>query len=213
MIHSIRSPEIFILRDEADPAARHGFDQAWFSTPWQRLSGCGPTVAASAVYYLRRTRHLPGAGHPFTRSECRALMEDVWGYVTPTIHGIPSAKMLADGARAYFRARSLPVRADTLDIPARRQDRPTMSEVLGFLAGGLDGDMPVAFLNLNSGSEIALDSCHCVTLILLQFEQEGIAQADILDEGLVKTVSLTKWYETTTLGGGFVRFLPMEKTD
>ncbi len=207
MIHAIRSPEIFILRDEADPAVVwHGFNQTWFHTSWQRRSGCGPTAVASAVYYLRRTRRLPGAEQPFSQSECRALMEDVWKYVTPTLHGIPSANMLVDGARAYFRARSLPVRADTLDIPARRQDRPAMSGLLDFLAGGLDGDMPVAFLNLNSGREKTLDSWHWVPLIRLQDGPDRIARADILDEGLVKTVNLTRWYGTTTLGGGFVRF-------
>jgi len=45
-----------------------------------------------------------------------------------------------------------------------------------------------------------------VTIISLEYiENKGI-YVYILDEGAIKRINLTLWYNTTTLGGGFVYF-------
>jgi hypothetical protein len=73
----------------------------------------------------------------------------------------------------------------------------------------LRNDTPVAFLNLNNGAEKQLYSWHWVTIISLEYEEDGnTAFADILDEGLIKKIDLAGWFRTTTLGGGFVSFTP-----
>jgi hypothetical protein len=67
----------------------------------------------------------------------------------------------------------------------------------------------VAFLSLDNGQEELLDSWHWVTLLALQCEEEdgGAVFADVADEGKLLHVDLKKWFDTTNLGGGFVRFV------
>lgn len=207
MIYSIRYPELFEIHDDIGHAVRYGFDQEWYRTPWQRCSGCGPTAVANIVYYRSRTRGgtVPD-GRPPLRSDCLAIMEEVWEYVKPTIHGIPSSALLADDVRAYAKAKGPDIRPETLDIPASRPERPEFPRLLSFLGTALSRDTPAAFLNLNNGGEKQLDSWHWVTIIRLETEPDGKASAAILDGGRIKTIDLAQWYETTTLGGGFVRF-------
>lgn len=208
MICSVRYPALFEVSDEIDHVIRHGFDQEWYRTLWQRRSGCGPTAVANIVYYLGRTRGADASAvRTPSRSDALAIMEDVWEYVKPTMHGIPSTKLLADDVRAYAAAKRLAIRPDSLDIPERRRERPDFRGLLPFLSEALDRDTPVAFLNLNNGKETQLDSWHWVTIIRLEYDSGGNASADILDEGRIKRINLAQWYDTTTLGGGFVRFL------
>jgi hypothetical protein len=66
----------------------------------------------------------------------------------------------------------------------------------------------VAFLSLDKGEEELLDSWHWVTMLSLQYEEDGSAAfADVADEGKLLHVDLKKWFDTTGLGGGFVRFV------
>jgi hypothetical protein len=47
-----------------------------------------------------------------------------------------------------------------------------------------------------------------VTLLSLTYSPDGsFAQAGVADEGDFFPVDLRKWYDTTPLGGGFVRFV------
>jgi hypothetical protein len=71
----------------------------------------------------------------------------------------------------------------------------------------MDGDTPVAFLNLCNGEENKLEAWHWVTVIALEFSDiNESVYLKILDESQVKTINLKLWYETTVLGGGFVFF-------
>jgi len=42
---SISEPNLLKLLDERSHKAYFGCNQEWYATEWQRLSGCGPTVA------------------------------------------------------------------------------------------------------------------------------------------------------------------------
>ena len=65
----------------------------------------------------------------------------------------------------------------------------------------------MAFLNLCNGEEKNLDRWHWVTIISLEYAKDkNQVLANILDEGVIKKISLSLWYHTTTLGGGFVYF-------
>jgi hypothetical protein len=80
-------------------------------------------------------------------------------------------------------------------------------DVVYFLEGALQQDSPIAFLNLCNGDEKNLQSWHWVTIIALEYSEDGnSAFIDILDEGLIKKIDLLLWYKTTTHGGGFVYF-------
>jgi hypothetical protein len=86
--------------------------------------------------------------------------------------------------------------------------RPAMANLLTFIGESLKNDMPVAFLSLDKGAEELLDTWHWVTVLSLEYEENGSAAfADVADEGKLLHVDLKKWFDTTGLGGGFVRFV------
>lgn len=201
---AIRNPDLFQIKE--NQTIFYGCDQEWYTTKWQRLSGCGPTTVSSIMHYLNHSRS--GLGNPpFSRQECLSLMEDVWKYVTPTMRGISSTKLLYKRVLNYAHAKKLNLQLDVLDIPKSSRRRPEFHELLNFLKEALDDDSPVAFLNLNNGDEALLDSWHWVTIISLGYPEDGnAANIEILDEGIIKKIDLAKWFRTTTLGGGFVRF-------
>lgn len=202
----LQHPSFFRIQDEMTQNIYYGCDQEWYSSRWKRLSGCGPTTFSNMIYYLNRTR-LPEEASlpPLTRSQCCNLMEDVWKYVTPTIHGIPTTQILCNGIRAYAEAKQIRLEIRTMDVPKERNRRPDFSSLLIFLEEALQNDLPVAFLNLDHGEEELLDSWHWVTGISLECGEDGSAALEILDEGKVKKIDLALWYNTSSLGGGFVR--------
>lgn len=204
---SVSDPGLLEIRDEDSGSVFFGCDQEWYRSAWQRMAGCGPTVVASILLYLSRAGSRENGAAPPDKRECLALMEDVWSYVTPTVRGIPSARILFDGALAYTEAKSLGIRPRFLEIPRERGRRPEFRQLLRFLGEALGNDTPAAFLNRDCGEEKRLDSWHWVTVVSLRCEEDGsFAEAEIADEGKAKTVDLAVWYRTTSLGGGLVRF-------
>lgn len=205
----LKNPSLFEVPDGQNGRVYYGFDQEWYASEWQRRAGCGPTVVSTILYYIGRSRAIPGIGSPLSRGESPAFLEKTWRHVTPTISGIPSAALLCRGIRSYSEAEHLGIRAEPFDIPRSRRARPVFSQLLSFLASALSGDVPVAFLNLHSGEERLLDSWHWVTVASMDYEEDGSAAfLEILDEGERKRIDLRQWFQTTTLGGGFVRFRP-----
>lgn len=206
---SLKNLNALKVLDETSGHTFYGFDQEWYASKWQRLSGCGPTTVASILCYFSRTRRCADACPPMARKDCVTLMEKTWKYVTPTIRGIPSTELLCKNVDSLLRAESLDFRFERLDIPRERASRPEFGRLVDFLEEPLACDSPVAFLNLNNGEEKQLDSWHWVTVVSLEYEECGnAASLKILDEGVIKQIGLTQWFQTTTLGGGFVRFLP-----
>jgi hypothetical protein len=206
---SIKNMKLFEVIDEASSETFYGGWQEWYGVWWKRLSGCGPTTVTNIVSYISRTfGSVSGADAPLMKSEFRALMDDVWQYVTPSVRGIPSSAALIKGAVAYIAARNLELVPEELDIPKNRVLRPRLIRLLEFLAQSLKDDIPVAFLSLDKGEEPLLDSWHWVTLLALRYEEDGSSVfADVADEGKLLHVDLKKWVDTTGLGGGFVRFV------
>ena len=207
MTRSILDPGLLEIRDEETGSVFFGCDQEWYRSVWQRMAGCGPTVVSNILLYLSRADSRKKKTPPPGKQECLALMEEVWRYVTPTMRGIPSARILFDGALSYTEAKRPGIRPRFLEIPRERGRRPEFPEFLRFLGEALGNDTPAAFLNLDCGEEKRLDSWHWVTVVSLRCEEDGsFAEADIADEGKAKTVDLAVWYRTTSLGGGLVRF-------
>lgn len=206
---SLRNIRLFELTDQTDGRVCYGLDQEWYRSEWQRRAGCGPTTVATILSYLGRSRGIPGLGGALTRADGLALMEKTWRFVTPTDDGIPSAGLLCRGVRSCARALRLPLTAEPLDIPGTRggSGRPPFPRLLSFLRSALEEDSPPAFLNLHSGEEERLAPWHWVTVAALSDEEDGSsAFLDLLDEGEIKRIDLAKWFRTTRLGGGFVRF-------
>lgn len=202
----VSDPDRLKVREDKTRITHCGCNQAWYATEWQQRAGCGPSVASTLFFYVFRL------GRRFSRKrQWLALMEDVWGYVTPTPRGMPDTRLFCDSVLAFAAARGWTIVPRCCDVPEEKEQRPDFSAVVRFIADGLRMDVPVAFLNLCNGEEQALYRWHWVTVVGMDYARDCSAgQVHVLDEGLVKKIDLALWHQTTTLGGGFVYFTPAE---
>ena len=201
IVRKISNLDLLKLADE-NAKIYYGCNQEWYSTEWQRLSGCGPSVAANIVFYIERLGKTSN-----NKETMLLLMEESWAYVTPTSEGIPTTKVFCDAMKLYALAKGLQVESGCFDLPAERKLRPLFHNMLHFIDAALLKDAPVAFLNLCNGEEKNLDSWHWVTIISLEYEEDNsIALVKVLDDGVIKKIDLALWYKTTNLGGGFSYF-------
>jgi len=205
---SISSLNLLQIFDEYSHKKHYGCDQEWYTTEWQRLSGCGPTAVCNIIYYLNKTRPAFGIKQSCdTKETSVSIMEEIWEYVTPTIKGIPTTKMFYEAVLAYTKSKGLNVEFSFCDVPEDKSIRPKLADLVIFIEGALLKDIPVAFLNLCNGDENNLEAWHWVTIISLDYtEDENSVFVNILDGGMIKKIDLSLWYNTTTLGGGFVYF-------
>lgn len=205
---SISNPNLFKIVDDTKNKTLYGYHQDCYTTEWQRLSGCGPSAASNIIFYLNYTRSNFGIGQSFNKIEnCLSLIEEVWEYVTPGEKGIPTTKIFYEDVLSYALAKGLNVEYSVCDLPEDKVNRPKLNEVLKFLEVALLKDAPIAFLNLCNGQVKNLDPWHWVTIISLEYVEDGSsALVEILDQGIIKKIDLVLWYNTTTLGGGFVYF-------
>ena len=209
IVKSITNTDLFKIIDEDTKEIFYGCNQEWYATDWQRRAGCGPCVASNIIFYLNNEGHiLEPVQNGTSKKSWLSLMEEAWENVTPTQDGIPETKMFYELVSVYTKLKGLKVDYKFCDLPKDNYLRPTFSEILEFLEGGLTKEVPIAFLNLSNGEEVNLEPWHWVTIVSLEYLEDGRnAFIKILDEGLVKKINLRLWYHTTTLGGGFVYFI------
>ncbi|MDR1581303.1 MAG: hypothetical protein LBS35_13185 [Synergistaceae bacterium] len=201
---SLSDIDAFKIADDETGETFYGCNQDWYGSDWQRLSGCGPSVVAGILMYLRRDIAVPGAKD---KKYAISFMEEVWKYVTPTQRGIHTAEMLRRRVVSYCAAKNLRVASAVCGIPEERVYRPQMKRVWAYMTDALSRDIPIAFLNLHNGEEKNLDEWHWVTVVSAeQAKPNGNVQIVILDRGHSLVVDLSLWLETTHYGGGFVYF-------
>lgn len=207
-IASLRHLNLFKIYDESSQKTYYGCDQKWYPKKWQRLSGCGPSAATNIYYYLSHTQPIrESEKSSSTKKNWISLMEEMWRYVTPSIRGVHTTQMFYQPMLNFTRMKGLNLEHYVCEVPEEQFQRPCFQDILHFIKGGLSKDAPVAFLNLNNGAVQNLERWHWVTIISLEYIENGsYAFVDILDSGLIKKIDLALWYATTTLGGGFVYF-------
>jgi hypothetical protein len=156
------------------------------------------------MWYLSRTRsHLAAlcAAADNTQTSFLALMETMFGYVTPGRGGVSTTAIFTHGARRYGTDLSMSLQPRALEIPTFRSLRPTPEALGAFLADAIESDLPVAFLNLSSGALKNLDNWHWVLIIGMD---PDTMTATICDQGKFWDVDIGKWLRTSVLGGGMV---------
>ncbi|MGD9568280.1 MAG: hypothetical protein AB7V48_08130 [Sedimentibacter sp.] len=197
---SIKNLEYFEILDEVTSKKYYGCNQEWYKKPWQRMAGCGPTVATNIILYSRKNIGI-------SKNESLMIMNEMWEHVTPTIKGVNSTNIFYDGLVSYSKSKNKKLCYDAVDVPKKKKMRPSFEKVVDFIKFSLKNDIPLAFLNLCNGEEVCLDKWHWVTLVSLEYEEDlSGAVIEILDEGIKKNIDLLLWYNTTTLGGGFISF-------
>lgn len=205
---SIKNINLLKVYDEKSQETYFGGDQEWYSKKWQRLSGCGPTAATNIFHYLSHSKDISESEKKLnTKESWISLMEELWRYVTPSIRGVHTTKMFYEPLISFAKTKGRNFEHYICEVPKDQSQRPHFQEILKFIEQGLSKDAPVAFLNLNNGDVNNLDKWHWVTIISLEYEEEDqSAFLTILDYGKVKKIDLALWYDSTTLGGGFVYF-------
>ena len=204
---ALADPDLFKIRDKSAGKAYYGCDQEWYASEWQRMAGCGPSVACNIISYLERRRRGPGrAGTCMSKKASLPRMQEAWEYVTPTKMGLPKISLFYNAVLRYTKARGLDVEYGALELPKAKTRRPGLAKVINFIKDALSKDAPVAFLNLCNGAEKKLEAWHWVTIVALESAEGGKrAFVKIVDNGAVKKIDLALWHATTKLGGGFVR--------
>lgn len=207
-IMSISNLNFLTITDKKANVIFYGCDQEWFTTEWQRISGCGTSVAANIILYLNNKCHAAEVLSDINdKDKSLLLMDEIWKYVTPTNHGIHTTKMFYEPLLSYIKSKDFKFKFKFMNLPAAKINRPKFSEVLDFLRDALSHDVPIAFLNLCNGAEVNLEQWHWVTIISLEYiTEEKQAYIHILDEGIIKKIDFTLWYNTTMGDGGFVYF-------
>ena len=197
----------YLQVNDQDQNIFYGVDQDWYPDPRRQKSGCGPSVACHMIVHLDATRQVFNNQKKISQmDDCMQLMDEVWDYVTPGERGIPRISHFYESFLAYARAKGAQLEVYSLEIP-QEDIRPEFSEVVDFITAGLEQDVPVAFLNLCNGREEELEGWHWVTIIEIDPADQQQVLIRILDEGLIKTINLSLWYQTTQKGGGLVYFI------
>jgi len=198
---TIKFPEHFEI--QLDQSVHYGFNQEWYTTPWQRLSGCGPTTASSLLHYWL----LPIEKSP-TKSEALHWMESLWSYVTPGIGGVYKIETFRHGVERYLSEHAIPHQVHCFKVAKQPTYRKDFNELIAFLSNAFNQNSPVAFLNLHNGNETTWDDWHwtlAVGLVIDESAQEF--KLELLDDGKILQGNLKTWYESTKHGGGFVTLL------
>ena len=202
-ITGIESPFGFEVIGESGQVF-YGGSQTWFSSLWRRRAGCGPTTGAGIFAHLAAYHpHLSGlCPYPIReKTDIIELMDEVWDFITPTIHGVNSTTLFADGVLKFSRHRGIGLATKVLDISPVSLKRPPAEVVADFLQGAFEVNLAVAFLNLCRGEVKNLESWHWVTLAALNRTDMSIL---ICDQGEKIWIDLGLWLKTSTRGGGFV---------
>lgn len=181
-----------------------GSNQEWYGTVWQRMAGCGPSVASNVILYLQREGRIEIPFHVESKTDFVRLMDEVWQYVTPTQHGVYSAEIWMDGVSRFMHAHGILLSCRSLDIPKTKKLRPKLNEAVRFIEEGLRSGCPVAFLNLSNGKVKNLDSWHWVTIVGIGKDEKGGILAQVCDAAKMFEIDFPLWYSTTKLGGGLV---------
>lgn len=197
---SIKNPEYLEILDDITSDKYYGCNQEWYKKPWQRMAGCGPTVASNIILYSKNNVGI-------SKNDSISIMDEMWKHVTPTMKGVNTTNIFYNGLLSYAKSKGLTLLYDAVDIPKKKEMRPTFERIISFIKISLENDVPLAFLNLCNGEEKCLDKWHWVTVTSLEYEEDlNCASIEIVDESIKKTIDLKLWYNTTTLGGGFVSF-------
>lgn len=201
---SIKIKEPQWLQVKHNNRQAYGYNQEWYSTEWQRLSGCGPTTATQVLTYAAFRDGYLNPSEYDTADQAAAAMEKMWPYVRPRHGGgLYKTRWFEQGVRQFIDDNDLPYDVNMFRVYPFKVNRPNPEKVAEFIARGLESDSPVAFLNRNRGNEQGLETWHWVPIVGLEQSQEEF-KGIVYDDEQRKEFSLNNWIKDTTLGGGFV---------
>ncbi len=185
----------------------YGCNQQWYPRKWQQLSGCAPTIASTMIMLMMAQNQIPRFMDVHTKEDAITLMQRLWSYVTPTWGGVSTTTYFAKSLSVFFDSIDLKVNTNILDIPAKSKNHLDFDPIVSFIETALSKDMPIAFLNLDHGDQVALESWHWT--IIVSYSQERTNHLiELVDNGKIKVIDIHRWFLTTKKGGGLVSLEP-----
>ena len=187
-----------------------GPNQEWYPEERARISGCGPTSGALITAYLARTRpERFGALYrerAFDKPAFVRHMQTMFQFLRPGPMGLNSLTLYQDGMAAYCADSGAALRPLLFSVAGVTYGRRADEDGLrAFVRSALNEDQPIAFLALSRGKESRLQNWHWITIVGAEEDgDELIATAS--DEGIARRFDLIRWYRTTRLSGGLIRF-------
>ena len=116
------------------------------------------------------------------------------------MRGVDTVSKYKDGYDKYLKTSNLELSKSKILI----LEDSSIDEVEDYLVEAINSDYPVAFLNLNNGSENQIDSWHWTTIVSIEKEDSDI-YVNVCDEGLLKKVNLSNWIKTSN-NGSFIYY-------
>ncbi len=132
---SIKNPEYLVILDDITSEKYYGCNQEWYKKPWQRMAGCGPTVASNIILYKRNNIGI-------SKNDSIAIMEEMWKHVTPTMKGVNSTNIFYNGLLSYAKNKSSMLQYDAIDVPKKKDMQPTFERIINFIKISLENDLP-----------------------------------------------------------------------
>jgi hypothetical protein len=132
-------------------------------------------------------------------------MDDLFKYVTPGMKGVNHISKLSEGILSFAKSRGVTITPHSFSLEDAALDQRDRSALRNFVQNALDADSPIAFLSLNSGSELNLQKWHWITITSATFKDQQLI-ATATDEGRQRIFDLELWYSTTKMHGGLVYF-------
>ncbi len=182
-----------------------GCNQQWYETFWQRLSGCGPSVATTLLLYLQRSGQIDFAVSGYDQTDCKLVMDDIWSYITPTRQGVNTSDLFCEGILRFASDQGFKIECERFVFPRFDEERPELKDAVQFIADGLSHDCPVAFLNLHNGKAKNLEAWHWVSIVALDYDADfKTVNVTIFDGDKSDRIDFKTFYETTKKGGALV---------
>ncbi|HNX15346.1 MAG TPA: hypothetical protein PKH29_10915 [Oscillospiraceae bacterium] len=181
-----------------------GGTQFWFEKKWQRMSGCGATVASNMMWYIQKSRFngICDEGKS-EKADFFALMTEMFCFITPGFGGVNKSGIFTKGALEYAAKHGVKLESHVLEIHKQKPLRPTHESISEFFFSANAADCPIAFLNLSNGAVKNLDSWHWVTITDTSHYSPII---EIADQGEILKIDFDIWVETSKRGGALVWF-------
>lgn len=183
----------------------YGAKQQWLADYGYMSQGladraCGVSAAANALHYLseNKTGKSNLYDYPSTqRSLFTAFMNDVSLYVTPTLIGIPTASIVADGVENFASSQHVSLTSTQINLSS-------FSNATNGVRNALDDDCPVLLLSWDS--PIPDLPFHWVTITRLYTNNNGRFMITTSNWGNMESYDFQLWYETTFLNKSLIYF-------
>ena len=162
---------------------------------------CGVIAAGNALIHmamyrkgLDRIYRYPG----LSKVEFTRFINDIYGFVQPSMFGIPSLGKLNKGLKLFAKSKGINISSKTLSMPKE------VNTAINFIKEGLMIDSPVLMLTWNS--KIKNLKYHWVTITGYIKNQEGNNYIITSNWGNKEMFSLDNWIKEKNLYKGLIYF-------